>query len=297
MAEKIRFAFYPGCVAKGSCPELYTSATSVAARLGLELTELTDVGCNGAGVLATDISDPINARTLAKAEQLGLPLMTICSTCQGVIGAARLRLQDDEYREEINEKYLRPSGLEYHGTTDVKHFLWVLMEDIGLDNVKDLIKRPLATLGVSPFYGCYLRRPEDVIENAVRKTYLETLIEALGANMTNISGKGKCCGFPVATVNEENSLRMAAKHTSEAKRNGADAMVVPCPLCHLNLDGQQDRAAKVTNQEINLPILHLPQLVGLAMGFDPEQLGMGRHMVSTSALSKKLNSVPVDMLT
>lgn len=292
----IQFALYPGCVAKGSCPELYTSATSVAARLGLELTELTDVGCTGAGVLATDISDPINARTLAKAEALGLPIMTICSTCQGVIGAARLRLEDDEYREEINEKYLRPSGIEYHGTTDVKHFLWVLIEDVGLDKVKDLIKRPLSTLGISPFYGCYLRRPEDVIGNAVRKTYLETLITTLGANMTNISGKGKCCGFPVATVNRKNSLRMAAKHTSEAKRNGADAMVVPCPLCHLNLDGQQDSAAKETNQTIDLPVLHLPQLVGLAMGFNPEELGMGRHMVSTAAMTQKLDRVPVDML-
>jgi succinate dehydrogenase / fumarate reductase cytochrome b subunit len=284
----VKYAFYPGCVAKGGCPELYTSATSVAARLGLELTELTDVGCNGAGVLPVDVSDPINARTLAKAEQLGLPLMTICSTCQGVIGAARLRLEDEAYREQINEKYLRPQGLEYHGTTDVKHFLWVLVEDIGLETLEPYIKTKLQDIGVSPFYGCYLRRPEDVIENGARKTYLEKLITLVGANMIDIKGKGKCCGFPIATVNDENSLAMAAKHTSEAKQNGADAMVVPCPLCHLNLDGQQERAAKSTGQEIDMPVLHLPQLVGMAMGFTPEQLGMQRHMVDTKPIVDKL---------
>lgn len=294
----IKYAFYPGCVSKGACPELYTSATSVAAKLGLELTELTDVGCTGAGVLSTDISDPINARTLAKAEELGLPLMTICSTCQGVIGAARLRLMEPAYRDYINQKFLKPQGMEYKGTTVVKHFLWVLSEDIGLDNIKPMVKRPLSSLGISPFYGCYMRRPEDVVENGARKRYLEDVIEALGANMLDIRGKGKCCGFPIASVNDENSLAMAAKHTSEAKEKGADAMVVPCPLCHLNLDGQQDRAAKQTGQDIDLPVLHLPQVVGLALGFEPEQLGMNRHMVDTSPVVKKLeNLIAANVLT
>jgi len=292
----MKFAFYPGCVAKGSCPELYTSSTGVAARLGLELTELTDVGCNGAGVLPVDVSDPINARTLAKAERLGMPLLTICSTCQGVIGAAALRLNDAAYREQINAKFLRPMGLEYHGTTEVKHFLWVLIEDVGLDKLKSLIKKPLTSIGISPFYGCYLRRPEDVVGDPGRKKYLEQIISLLGADMVDIKGKGKCCGFPVATVNEEVSLGMTAKHTSEARTNGADAMVVPCPLCHLNLDGQQDRAAKAVGKEIDLPILHLPQMIGLAMGFTPAQMGMPRHMVSTSAIERKLNAQPVDMI-
>ena len=103
----MRFAFYTGCVSKGSCPELYTSTVKVCKRLGIELEELRDVGCSGAGVLSTEVSDPINARTLAKAEALGIPLMTICSTCQGVIGAANLRLQDPEYREKINRSTWR----------------------------------------------------------------------------------------------------------------------------------------------------------------------------------------------
>ena len=225
-----RFAFYPGCVSKGSCPELYQSVVQVMNLLEMEVEELTDVGCTGAGVLTSEVSDPINARTLAKAEQMGLALMTICSTCQGVIGAAALRLQDPEYRAFINREYLAAEGLEYKGTTEVKHFLWVLVEDFGLDELKSLVRRPLEGLGFSPFYGCYLRRPADVVGRRERRTYIEKVTEALGGTTVDISGKGKCCGFPTLTINEPNSLAMTAKHTGEAKDNGADAMVTPCPL-------------------------------------------------------------------
>ena len=112
----MKYALYSGCVSKGGCPELYPAALKVADRLGIELEELTDVGCNGAGVLPQYITDPINARTFAKAEKLGLPIMTICSTCQGVMTQANHRLQEHpEYREEINREYLAEEGLEYQG--------------------------------------------------------------------------------------------------------------------------------------------------------------------------------------
>ena len=286
-----RFAFYPGCVSKGSCPELYESVVQVMGLLDMEVEELTDVGCSGAGVLTSEVSDPINARTLAKAEQMGLALMTICSTCQGVIGAAALRLQDPEYRAFINKEYLAAEGLEYQGTTEVKHFLWVLVEDFGLDELKALVRRPLEGMGFSPFYGCYLRRPADVVGRRERRTYIEKITEVLGGTVVNISGKGKCCGFPSLTINEPNALAMTAKHTGEAKDNGADAMVTPCPLCHLELDGEQTQAAAAARRTIEMPILHLPQMVGLALGLDPKGLGLGRHFVSTAKIVAQLEPV------
>jgi succinate dehydrogenase / fumarate reductase cytochrome b subunit len=286
-----RFAFYPGCVAKGSCPELYESFIKVAEAFDIELEELTDVGCSGAGVLPNEISDPINARTLAKAEARGLPLLTICSTCQGVIGASALRLTDPAYREQINKEHLAPEGLEYKGTTDVKHFLWALVEDVGLDVVTSKVRRPLDGLGISPFYGCYLRRPADVVQRPERKTYIEQVTVALGGTNVDISGKGKCCGFPTLTINEANSFAMTAKHTGEAMDKGADAMVVPCPLCHLELDGEQEYAGKAVGRELDMPILHLPQVVGLALGFDPKDLGLSRHMVSAKKFIARLQPV------
>jgi succinate dehydrogenase / fumarate reductase cytochrome b subunit len=293
----MKYAFYPGCVSKGGCPELFPSSVKVADKLNIEIEEMKDVACTGAGVLPQYLSDPINARTLAKAEKLGLPMMTICSTCQGVLAQANYRLTSDpEYRAKINKEYLAEEGLEYKGTTEVKHLLWVLFEDYGIDRLKSLIRRPLTGLKVSPFYGCFLRRPPEAItptkESNARKGYLDQIIGIVGAELADIAGKGKCCGFPILSANEENSLAMVAKHTGESKEKGADFMVTPCPLCHLNLDGNQSRAEAQTGQEINLPILHLPQFVGLALGFDPEEMNLKRHIVSTKPVETK-----VEMLT
>ena len=148
----MKYAFYPGCVSRGGCPELYPSAVKVADKLGIELEELKSAGCTGAGVLPQNISDPINARTFAKAEQLGLPIMTICSTCTGVMALANYRLKEDpHYRDQINEEYLADEGLEYKGTTEVKHLLWVLFEDYGIERLQSLIQRPLKGLRYRPF--------------------------------------------------------------------------------------------------------------------------------------------------
>lgn len=290
----MKYAFYPGCVSRGGCPELYPTSVKVADKLGIELEELKDVACTGAGVLPQSISDPINARTFAKAERLGLPIMTICSTCQGVMSQANYRLKSDpQYRETINREYLSEEGIEYKGTTEVKHLLWILFEDYGIERLKSLIRRPLKGLRVSPFYGCFIRRPPEAItptkELSRRKNYLDELIPILGAECVDFSGKGKCCGFPVLTANEESSLAMAGNHTSEAKEKGADCMLTPCPLCHLSLDGNQAKAEAQKGKSIDLPIIHLPQFLGLAMGFSTSEMELKRHMVSTSAVEAKVN--------
>ena len=289
------YAFYPGCVSRGGCPELYPAAKKVADKLNIELEELKDVSCSGAGVLSQEVSDPINARTLAKVEQMGMTMMTICSTCQGVFTQANHRLKSDpNYRENINRDYLASEGLEYKGTVEVKHFLWVLDEEYGLDKLKEMVVRPLTGLKVAPFYGCYLRRPPELMIPKGferRKSVLETTIEALGGEVTTISGKGKCCGFPILAANEENSLAMCGDHTLEARQKGADCIVTPCPLCHLELDGKQADAEKQKKEYIDMPILHLPQLVGLALGFTPRDMGLQRHLVSTRDVVKKLESV------
>ncbi len=288
----MKYAFYPGCVSKGGCPELYPAVLKVADKLGLELVEMEDAGCTGAGILSREVSDPINARTFAKAEAMGLPIMTICSTCQGVMTQANHRLKDDEYRQMINREYLSEEGLEYKGTTDVRHMLWAIVEDYGLDKLRDLVVRPLNGLPVAQFYGCYLKRPPELMvpkEFAkTRKTALEDVIEALGGVAVKSSGRGKCCGFPILTSNEENSLSMCGDHTLDAKAKGAVAMVTPCPLCHLELDGKQADAAAHKGQEINIPVFHLPQLVGLAMGFSPKEMNLQRHLVSTKPIEQRL---------
>ena len=217
--------------------------------------------------------------------------MTICSTCQGVMAQARHRMNADaDYLEEINS-HLADEDLHFSGDIEIKHLLWVLIEDYGLEKLLPLVTKPLKGMRLSPFYGCYIVRPTEALQtddNPERKVALETLIEALGATLVDFEGKTRCCGFPILTINPKNSMAMVAKHTAEVKDLGSDAMVTPCPLCHLNLDGFQPKAASQAGRSIDMPIIHLPQMIGMALGIAPKDLGMKRHIVSTQKLELKL---------
>ena len=292
----MKVAYWPGCVSRGFTPELHGSMDLVAGKVGLELAELDRANCCGAGVIAEhnqELADTLNARTFALAKQTGAEMMmNICSTCQGAQSECQERLDaSGEYRDVIN-KHLAPESLAYDkGDVVNKNFLWVLVEDIGLDNFKSMIKRPLDGMKIAPFYGCYIIRPTDRLgyaDHPERDNYLDQVIEAVGAEAVPYAGSHKCCGFPVITMNKKTSLTQAGRHLGDAIDAGADALVTPCPLCHLNLDMQQPEAAKVVGRDLGVPVLHFPQLVGLALGLEPKELGMGKHVVSTAAITEKV---------
>jgi succinate dehydrogenase / fumarate reductase cytochrome b subunit len=300
MAENIKVAYWPGCVSRGFTPELHGSMALVAERLGIELVELDRANCCGAGVIAEhnqELADTLNARTFALAQQTGLSMMNICSTCQGAQSECQQRLDaDSAYRAHINE-VLSGQGLSYEkaaeGAWTNKNFLWLLVEDYGLDRLAAQVKRPLSGLRVGPFYGCYIVRPKERLgysEFPDRDVYLERVIEVLGGQVVEYDGARKCCGFPVITMARETSLRQAGTHVGDAIDAGADCLVTPCPLCHLNLDMQQPEAAKVVNRDLGLAVLHLPQLVGLALGAEPKELGMGKHIASTRWVEERLTA-------
>ena len=297
----MKVAYWPGCVSRGFTPELHGSMELVAPKLDLELVELDRANCCGAGVIAEhnqELADSLNARTFALAQQTGFGMMNICSTCQGSQSECQQRLDaDSAYRAHINE-LLAPEGIAYEKGKDGwenKNFLWVLVEDYGLDRLKEHVVRPLAGLRVGPFYGCYIVRPQHRLgydEHPDRDLYLERVIEALGGEVVEYDGSRKCCGFPIVTMNKETSLRQAGTHVGDALDQGADCLVTPCPLCHLNLDMQQPEAAKIVNRELGLAVLHLPQLVGLALGFEPKALGMNKHIAATDWAEERLTGVP-----
>lgn len=290
----MKVAFYPGCVSKGACPELYVSAKLIAEPLGLELHELESAPCTGAGVLSEqnrELADALNGLTLAMAEAEGADLMTICSTCQGVLSDHNYHLKKDEARREKANATIADQGFRYTGKATVKHLLWMLFEDIGIDRVAAAIKRKLTGLKIAPFYGCYILRPSEALglrERPERKGYLERLIALLGAEPVEYRGSTKCCGFPMVTFNRDKALAMGGNHILEAKEKGADMLVTPCPLCHLNLDGQQPDAARVLKKDLDVPIFHLPQLLGLAFGFEPAQLRLNHHVVPTKGALEKV---------
>jgi len=289
----MKFAFYPGCVARGGTPELLSSSMAVLKALDIEVEELTNAGCTGAGVLQEKnplLGDTINVRTLAMAEEKKLNIMTLCSTCQGVLSQANHKVKSHpKYLDQIND-ILKDEGYKYNGTTEVKHLLWILVEDYGLENIE--VTKPLSNPKFAPFYGCYMVRPSEALgfdERPERQEYLEKVIEAVGAVAIDFPGKFSCCGFPVLFINQKNSLKMVSNQTGSAKDLGADAMVTPCPLCHLNLDGYQGKArSNNRGDKADLPIIHMPQMIALAMGLETKDIGLGRHIVSVKEILNKV---------
>ena len=294
----MKLAYWPGCVSRGFTPELHGSMELVAPKLDLELVELDRANCCGAGVIAEhnqELVDSLNARTFAMAQKVerAAGMMNICSTCQGAQSECQERLNaSDEYRQHINST-LREERLSFEkdGEWWNKNFLWILVEEIGLDAVREKVVRPLEGLRIAPFYGCYIVRPTKRLgfdQHPERDVYLEQLIEALGAEAVDYAGARKCCGFPVITMNRTTSLRQAGRHLADAIDAGADCLVTPCPLCHLNLDMQQPAAERFVERDLGVPVLHLPQMIGLALGLEPKELGMGKHVVSTGDVQRKV---------
>jgi succinate dehydrogenase / fumarate reductase cytochrome b subunit len=294
----MKLAYWPGCVSRGFTPELHGSMNLVAPKLDLELVELDRANCCGAGVIAEhnqELADTLNARTFAMAQKVegAVGMMNICSTCQGAQSECQQRLDaDGEYRDVVNSN-LSAESLAYrqHSEWWNKNFLWLLVEEIGLDKLRSKVVRPLEGLRIAPFYGCYIVRPTKRLgyaDHPERDRYLDYVIDALGAEPVEYAGARKCCGFPVITMNRTTSLRQAGRHLADALDAGADCLVTPCPLCHLNLDLQQPAAAQYVERDLDVPVLHLPQMVGLALGLEPKELGMNKHVVKTKSVQRKL---------
>ncbi len=293
----MKLAYYPGCVAQESGKELDLATRWVAKKLDIELVDFPNFSCCGSGFI--DEANPtlnvaLNARNLAIAEKAGLDVLTVCSTCQGMLALANQRLTEPKMRERVDAA-LGQIGMRYSGNTKVTHLLKVLVDSVGVAGVKQRVVRPLTGLNVGAFYGCHLLRPSDKIgsESAEEPHSFEDLIAALGATPILYRGRVMCCGFPILFVKEPTANRIAGRQLDDAKAHGAHALATPCPLCHISLDAYQNKAEKEVGHSIDLPLFHLPQLVGLALGASAEELGLPRHLVSTDSALQKIGSVAV----
>ena len=285
--EKLKYALYTGCTARESTPELLKSTMAIADKLGIELVLLDEASCCGASHLQ-DFDDMLslvlNARNICYAENLGLDMVTICNTCQLNTSLTKDRLDNDPIlKAKVNEK-LKEVGLEYKGTATVKHFLYALQDDYGYENIKKLVTKPMTDTNIASFYGCHNIRPSHLQnktngdENSYKPVSLDNLVTALGGNAVDYESKNKCCGFHVELQNPETANKLSATAMTDAIDNDADVMVTPCPLCHLRMDVQQHGISAQAGREVDIPVLHLPQMVGIALGLSPEALGLNHNI-------------------
>jgi succinate dehydrogenase / fumarate reductase cytochrome b subunit len=286
----MRYAYFQGCAARQSCPELNDATVLVAKHLGWDLVTLHKGACTGARDLIEgrpDIAIVVNARTLAMAEAAGVDtLMTVCSTCTITLRQVNKMLKETPEILETANRQLAKVGLEYKGGIEVRHFLWILIADYGLDRLRATVVRPLTDLAIAPYYGCHILRPSDVLgfEDPDNPRSLHDLILALGGRPVDFAGKADCCGFHMMTIDERRAARHAGGLLVDAQQQGASAMVTACPLCHISMDSWQPKSEEVMQRRIGLPVLHVPQLVGLALGYDARELGLQRHIIRPEEL-------------
>jgi succinate dehydrogenase / fumarate reductase cytochrome b subunit len=294
--SQLHYALFTGCTAKQSTPELLSSTLAVAKKLGIEITILEEASCCGASHLQDFdefLAHVLNARNICYAEKLGLTMITICNTCQLNSAMTKHKLDTDlAYRAKVNEK-LAEVGLEYKGTSEIKHFLYAIIEEYGLENVQDKVVVPLSNFNIAPFYGCHNIRPSELHhksnggENPYNPTSLDQLIVALEGRPVNYASKNKCCGFHVELQANHTSEVLAGNALLDAIDNNADMMVTPCPLCHLKLDTYQDSVGKVMGRDIELPVLHMPQMVALALGCSENEIGLKFHVQKAKHIMKQ----------
>jgi succinate dehydrogenase / fumarate reductase cytochrome b subunit len=181
----------------------------------------------------------------------------------------------------------------YRGSTEVKHLLWALVGDYGLEAIRQRVKRKLKGLKCAAFYGCYLLRAQKSLpfDDPYAPESMENLFQILGAIPIYYEGRTQCCGWPISSYAPQASFQMAGGRIQSAIAAGADCLVTPCPLCHLNLDSRQPEVEKTIGQKLGLPVLHLSQLVALALGVEPKKLGLEQHIVSTRPVLKQLDLV------
>jgi succinate dehydrogenase / fumarate reductase, cytochrome b subunit len=290
-----RVAYYKGCLASLSAKELDSSTQALAPKVGLDLVELETVTCCGAGDIHEAEPDyylHLNARILAYAEAAGCDeLLTVCNVCTLNLRQANWQLKnDDGLRERVSNNLERVGVPPYSGNVEVRHLLWEIAEGEGYELLKQSAHKGLKGLKIAPFYGCQILRPSKLLgfEDPDRPWSLERIIEACGGTAIDYPAKIKCCGFPIIQAREETALGELIQPIEQAKEAGADAIVTPCPLCHLSLDAWQSKLKATTGKDFAMPILHLSQLVGVAAGLEESELKFKRHVVSVTPVLEKL---------
>ncbi len=282
----MKYTFYPGCAVHSSSKEYEDSCKALSKILDVEFVEIPDWNCCGAidAVYSykPDYSIALAARNLALAEKMGMDVVTLCSACYFTLSRANKLLAESAEARNTVQTALSNIGLSYNGHVKVRHYLEALLTDVGLEKIKEKVKMRLTTLNVASYYGCLLVRPPEQanFDNPEHPTRMDELVETLGASKVEYYSKTKCCGASLGMTEESVMLKLARDILFDAKNAGANCVITACPLCQFNLDARQKDIESKFDLKIDLPIMHFTQLMGLAFGLEPKELGLKKNVVS-----------------
>ncbi len=271
-------ALFRCCMTSMGLSQYETSSNAVLRALGIEFVEVREFNCCGYPLRNLNFKAYLlsSARNLALAERAGLDILTICNCCYGSLKYAEHVLKENTaMREEINAA-LASEGLKFNGTIRPRHFLGVLHDDMGVERIKERLRKSLKGLRIATHYGCHLIRPREIVsfDNAFPPVKFDELVEALGAVSVPWTGKLDCCGSPVWGVNDELSMDLAEKKLRNARQGGADCLTVLCPYCQMQFSKIQKIIIETRHFDQPIPCMLYPQLLGLCLGIAPSALGI-----------------------
>jgi heterodisulfide reductase subunit B len=282
------YAYFIGCQIPARFNNYDVSTRNVAKALGIDLVDLEGAGCCGLSIRAFSFETwlAMGARIMAMADEKGQELVTVCNGCYGALVEARDILEENnKLREKINEM-LSAEGLEYQGKTSVKHFIQILYHDYGLENIKAAVKQRFDRFNVAVHYGCHILRPSKntKFDNSENPKILDELVEATGAKSIYWPLKLWCCGAPTLAIDVNLGMKLAGIKLKNAKESGAHCIVMVCPICGTQFDLQQSVIAETLGEEYNLPALFYPQILGLALGLQPTDVGLELNRMPANSI-------------
>ncbi|MHB1125932.1 MAG: CoB--CoM heterodisulfide reductase iron-sulfur subunit B family protein [Bacillota bacterium] len=278
----MKYAYYPGCSLNSTGIEYNLSAKAVAKHMGVELWEIPEWNCCGSSPAhKTDhlLALALPARNLAIAEKEGLDVAIPCASC-----FSRMKATEAAVRKSADTKETIASliDMEYNASIQVYSFLDVMVNQVGLEAVKEKVVKPLTGLKVASYYGCLLVRPPKLtcFDDAEDPQSMDNLVEVLGGTPVSWAYKTECCGAGHSTTRPQVGAAMINSILRNAAVAGADCIVTACPLCLLNLDMRQSAGA----QQYRLPVFYFTELMGLAMGYAPKEVGITTHFIDPVSL-------------
>jgi heterodisulfide reductase subunit B2 len=293
MSER-EYAYYPGCSQEGTAREYDTSVRVILKALGVTIEEPPDWSCCGSTPAHTVdhvFAAALAARNLAIVEKMKTRTVTTpCPSCLAVLKRAHLNMvKDESFKKEVNALLDEP----YEGGADAKSTLQIIYEDIGLEAIAAKVTHVLPDMKVAPYYGCILNRPREIaqfddVENPVS---MDRVLSAAGVEVCDYAFKLECCGAAFGVPKREMVNQLTYKVLSMALDAGANCIAVACPLCQQNLDLRQNQVNRTMGTSLKIPVLYFTQIMGLAYGYSPKELGLDKLIVSPEPLIRR---VPVE---
>ncbi|MFQ6076331.1 MAG: CoB--CoM heterodisulfide reductase iron-sulfur subunit B family protein [Candidatus Bathyarchaeia archaeon] len=284
----MEYTYFMGCQIPARLNNCDLSIRNAAETLGIEMSDLEGAGCCGYPLRSLDSKATVlmASRNIALADKMHRDVMVVCNSCYSTLTEVKNLLKEEpKLLEEANEALGR-EGLHYEGTTRIKHILQVLYHNCGINKIDAQIKRRFEGLNVAVHYGCHILRPSENLsfDDPEIPHILDELVEMTGAKSVYWPLKLWCCGATTLPFDEKLGMKLIDMKLKDARNAGAHCMVTTCPSCQISFDILQPRTARIHGEQYNIPVLYYPQLLGLALGLSPKEVGLGMNRVSAEPI-------------